>query len=213
MALQLTKKRDAAPAAAPVWHPNFRDFERLPDSSAVRKSFFVSAIAVLFAVMAAGWLGWHEFQARSLRQQTEAAEAEIASNQRQNAEALRLTKLFTDEEKKFTEASEFVKAPIRPSELLLLLGSNLPNDIQLQFVEVRWAESGPATCTLRGHAAGPRDQASGAASAYVETLRTTPRFNEMFESVNLTTLNSDARVGMLIFEIVLKFKPTGKGGK
>jgi hypothetical protein len=213
MPLQLTKKRDAAPASPPAWHPNFRDFERLPDTSAIRKTFFVNATAVLFAVLAAGWLAWNEFQVRNYATQQAAAEAEIARHQKQNAEGLKLTKEFADEEKKFTEAAAFLKAPIRPSELLLLLGETLPAEIQLEYVDLRLADPSNSTCILRGYAAGSKDQASGAASAYVERLRTVPRFAQIFESVNLTTLNTDARTGMLIFEIVLKFKGDGKGTK
>lgn len=213
MPLQLTKKRDAAPAAPPVWHPNFRDFERLPDTSAVRKTFFVNATAVFLAVLAAGWLGWNEYQKHHYASQQAAAEADIERLRAQNAQALKLTKEFGDEEKKFAEAATFVKVPLPPSELLLLLGETLPAEIQLDYVDLRLADPANSLCTLRGYAAGSKDQASGAASAYVETLRTVPRLAEVFESVNLTALNSDSRTGMLIFEIVLRFKGDGKGTK
>lgn len=210
---QLSKKRDAAPATAPVWHPNFRNFERLPDTSAVRKTFFVNATAVLIAVVLAGWVGWNEYQTRNYGQLEAAAQADIDRNKKPHDEALRLTKEFTDEEKKLAEAAAFVRTPLTPSEFVLLLGSSLPADIQLEYVDLRSTETANPVCTLRGYAAGSKDQASGAASAYVETLRTVPRFAQVFESVNLTTLNSDTRTGMLIFEIVLKFKTDGKGTK
>ena len=43
--LSLTKKSDAQSAVAPVWHPNFRNFERLPDTKVVRTTFFVNTAA------------------------------------------------------------------------------------------------------------------------------------------------------------------------
>ena len=39
----LKKKPDAAAAnQTPAWHPNFRNFERLPDTQVVRPTFFVN---------------------------------------------------------------------------------------------------------------------------------------------------------------------------
>ncbi|MBA4138037.1 MAG: hypothetical protein C0518_12025 [Opitutus sp.] len=209
MSLLSLKKRDAAPAVAPAWHPNFRNFERLPDTKVVRTNFFINVAAVALALALGGLVGWREYQAGLLRQQTAAAEARIAAQKKQSDEGLRLTKLFNDEEKKFAEATAFVKVPIQPSEVLALLGESLPAEIQLEYVDVRATDATDPRCTLRGLAAGSKDQASGAASSYVETLRTQPRFAEVFASVNLTTINADARSGMLVFEIVMKFKTAG----
>jgi hypothetical protein len=208
MSLLPLKKRDAAPAVAPAWHPNFRNFERLPDTKVVRTNFFINVAAVAAALVLGGIVGWREYQAGVFRQQAAAAEQRTAAHKKQSDEGLRLTKQFNDEEKKFAEAAAFVKTPILPTELLALLGESLPAEIQLEYVDLRPHDADPR-CTLRGLAAGTKDQASGAASAYVETLRTQPRFAELFASVNLTTINADSRSGMLIFEIVMKFK----GGK
>ncbi len=205
----LNKKRDAEPAVAPAWHPNFRNFERLPDTKVVRTNFFINVAAAAAAVLLAGFVGWREFQAASFRQQAAAAQEQIERNRKESDEGLRLTKQFTDEERKFAEASAFTKAPISPTEMLALLGASLPAEIQLEYLDFRPHDPTDSRCVLRGLAAGSKDQASGAASAYVETLRTQPRFAEVFGSVNLTTLNADARSGMLIFEIVLKFKAPG----
>ena len=43
--LSLTKKSDAVPVAAPLWHTNFRNFDRLPDTKVVRTAFFVNTAA------------------------------------------------------------------------------------------------------------------------------------------------------------------------
>ena len=213
MSLVQLKKRDAAPVVAPAWHPNFRNFERLPDTKVVRTTFFINVAAALLAIVLAGIVGWREFEAHTLRQQAEAAQARIDRDQKQSAEALRLTKTFTDEEKKFTEAAAFVRAALPPTEFVTLLAETLPREIQLEYLDYRPNDLNNPQCTIRGLAAGSKDQASGSASDYVQTLRTQPRFATAFESINLTTVNADPRTGMLIFEIVMKFPSAAKGGR
>lgn len=209
MSLLQLKKRDAAPAVAPAWHPNFRNFERLPDTKVVRTNFFINVAAVAAALVLGGIVGWREYQAGLLRQQAAAAEARTAAHKKQSTDGLRLTQLFNAEEAKFAEAAAFVRTPVAPSEMIALLGESLPAEIQLEYVDLRLLDASDPRCTLRGLAAGSKDQASGAASAYVEALRTHPRFAAIFASVNLTTINADARTGMLVFEIVMKLKPAG----
>jgi len=208
MSLLQLRKRESAPAVAPAWHPNFRNFERLPDTKVVRTNFFINVAAVAVAVVLAGIVGWREYQAAVLRSQAAGAQAAIDQRKAQSDEGLRLTKQFQDEDKKFSEAAAFIAAPIEPTELLQILGKTLPPEIQIEFVDYRPTEA-DARCTIRGLAAGSKDQASGAASAYVEVLRTQPRLKEVFSAVNLTTINTDGRSGLLVFEVALKLKPAG----
>jgi hypothetical protein len=208
MSLLQLRKREAAPAVAPAWHPNFRNFEKLPDTKVVRTNFFINVAAVVAATVLAGIVGWTEYQAALYRSQAASAQANIDQRKAQSDEGLRLTKLFQDEDKKFAEAATFITAPIAPTELVDLFGQTLPAEIQIEFIDYRPTDS-DARCTIRGLAAGSKDQASGAASAYVDLLRNHPRFKEVFASVNLTTINADARTGLLVFEVVLKLKPAG----
>jgi hypothetical protein len=212
MSLLQLKKREAEPVVAPAWHPNFRDFERLPDTKVVRTAFFINVAAGVLAVVLAGFVGWREYETRAFTTQAAAAEARIAENKARNAEALRLTKAINDEERKFAEAAAFVKGALSPTEFITILGQTLPREIQLEYLDYRPHDPNSAQCTIRGLAAGSKDQASGVASAYVETLRTQPRFTQVFSAVELRALNPDARTGTLIFEIVLKFKPATTGG-
>ena len=63
---------------------------------------------------------------------------------------------------------------------------------------------------LRGLVAGTRDQASGNASAYVDTLRANPRLKKVFDSITPERIAPDGATGLLSFEISLKEKPEGK---
>lgn len=208
----LKSKADAAPAAAPLWHPNFRNFERLPDTKVVRTTFFINVGGVVTAIALLAFVGWRLYQVRVYDQQTTAAEAKITQNKKQNDEGLRHTKTFADEDKKLAEIAAFVATPLEPSEFLLVLGRSLPKEIQLELVDYSYGDPLAPRCLVRGLAAGAKDQASGSASAYVETLRTQPRLAEVFESVKLSAINPDPKTGALLFEIELKFK-SAKGAK
>lgn len=216
--LPLTRKSNAQPAAAPVWHPNFRNFERLPDTKVVRTAFFISMGAIAVTAGLLLWAGTREYHLHVLSQQIAEAQARIDSKTKQNNEALRLSKVFADEEKKLSEAANFTGTPIRLTELLIQLGQTLPKEISLEIADYRLTPSADSTkpsselmVTLRGSARGTADEASGAASSYIELLRTHPSFAAAFDTVELTNINRDARTGFLIFEVILRVKPDGKG--
>src|SRR4051812_25889523 len=134
--LSLTKKSDA-PVAAPLWHTNFRNFERLPDTKVVRTTFFVNTAAIALMIALLLWLGYGEYRLQNLTEQIAGAQREIDSNAKQNAEALRQTKIFTDEDKKLVEAINFQKVPISVSEYVELIGQTLPKEISIDFLDVR----------------------------------------------------------------------------
>lgn len=208
--LSLTKKSDA-PVAAPLWHPNFRNFERLPDTKVVRTTFFVNTAAGAVALGLVMWLGYGEYRLKNLGTQIAEAQAQIDSNAKQNAEALRLTQVFTDEDKKISEAENFMKMPVPPSDFILLIGQTLPKEISIDFAEMRLpVDPKGHQYTLRGMVAGTRDQAAGSASNYVELLKTHPRLGTIFDPITLDKLTPDGATGLMAFEITLKVKPEGK---
>ena len=94
------KKSDEQADVEPLWHPDFRNVERLPDTKVVRTTFFINTAAIATTLALMMWLGYREFHIRNLEQQIADAEHQIDTNSRQNKEALRLSQIFTDEEKK-----------------------------------------------------------------------------------------------------------------
>src|SRR6266403_1650381 len=106
--LSLTKKSDE-PVAAPLWHTNFRNFERLPDTKVVRTTFFVNTAAGAVAIAMLMWLGYGEYRLHNLGEQIAAAQREIDANAKQNTEALRQSKIFADEDRKLADAEAFLK--------------------------------------------------------------------------------------------------------
>ncbi len=213
--LSLPKKSDAQPAVAPLWHPNFRNFERLPDTKVVRTTFFVNtaAIAVTLAVLL--WFGYNEYHIKNLADQIADAQKQIDDNSRQNKEALRLSKIFADEQKKLAEVAEFQKTLLTPSEFIALLGESQPKEISIDAIEGKLVgtSSNPGSYQLRGLVAGTPDQASGTASKYVDMLKAQPQLGAMFDPITLNNLNRDARANFLAFDITLKMKPETKEKK
>lgn len=203
--LSLPKKSDDQSETEPLWHPNFRNFERLPDTKVVRTTFFVNTASIAITLALAMWVFYREYHIRTLEQQIAAAEQQISSNTKQNAEALRLNKIFVAENQKVTEAENFLQAPISPSEFVKIIGQTLPKEIQIDYIETR-----NQAFVLRGLVAGTKDQASGSASTYVELLRANPRLSSVFETTSLDKLTPSSNSGTLSFEISLKVKVGGK---
>ena len=207
--LSLKKKSDAQPMAAPLWHPNFRDFDRLPDTKVVRTTFFINTAAIAAAVGMLLWFGYREFNNQNIGQQITEANAQIENNRKQNEEALKQAKLFADEEKKLVEAMAFMKAPITPLEFVQLLGDTLPKDISIDYVDARISDPKNSLFQIRGRVAGSPDMASGITSSYVDSLKLDERIKKVFDPVTLNRLDRDAAGGM-VFEVTLTIKPTAK---
>jgi hypothetical protein len=209
--LSLTKKSDSQSAAAPLWHTNFRNFERLPDTKVVRTTFFVNTAAIAVTLALLLWVGNGEYRLRSLSEQVTEAQREIDNNSKQNAEALRQSKIFGDEEKKLAEFENFLKGPILLSEYVKLLGETLPKEISIDQADVRLApDPKNHTFLLRGQVAGTRDQAAGTTSSYVDQLRAHPQLGKVFDPITLDKLTPDATGTFMSFEITLKVKTEGK---
>ena len=211
--LSLTKKSDAQPVAAPLWHADFRNFERLPDTKPISTNFLVNTVAIGTTVCLLLWLGFREFHIYSLGEQIADAQRQIDGNTKQNNEAIRQTKIFADEERKLLEASAYRHSAISPAEFITSLGSAQPKEISIESVDARMNEASGGTYALKGFVAGTPDQASGAASRYVDMLRAHAHLGTVFDPITLTNLTRDASSGFLSFEIVMKVKPDAKEKK
>jgi hypothetical protein len=208
--LSLTKKSDAQPVAAPQWHTNFRNFERLPDTKVVRTTFFINTAAIAIAVGAVLWLASREYSNHSLQEQIAEAKRQVASNAKQNGEALRLSKVFLEEQKKIEEVAAFVKSPVSAVEFLDLLGQTMPKEIIIDYVETRLGDAKNSAFQIRGRVAGSPDQASGLASSYVDLLRAHPRISAVFDPITLNRIDRNANGTYMLFDISLNVKAEKK---
>lgn len=204
----LFKKKSDQPKGplSPAWHPNFRNFERLPDTKVVRTQFFVNFVASAVAAGLLIYFCFQEYRLNNLQSQVAELEQQIDENKKDNGEALALDKKFAEEEGKVKELDRFLQQQrLVLSEFLLQLGASLPADVAIDAVEVR-----DTTVSMRGRVAGTPEEASGRASAYFEQLRRNEYFKGLFESVNLNNLTPEPSKGNLVFDLALPFKGGAK---
>lgn len=207
--LSLKKKTEASGPLVPSWHPNFRNYEQLPDTKVVRTAFFINVGAIVVAVALLIYLGLGELQLHNLRTQAADWQAQIDQNRAASTQAVAKYNKFKAEETKIREVDAFLHSRPSIARLITDLGRTLPPNVALDAFDLR-----DTTLTLRGTVRGAPDKASGYASAYVETLRNAPEFQPLFTEVNLTNLSRVPTTGRLAIEVVIKLNvPSAAGAK
>jgi hypothetical protein len=209
--LKLKKSDRATGSLVPPWHPNFRNFERLPDVKVVRTSFFVNSTAIVIALTVLSYFVWQEYNLHEVRAEIDDLQHQIDANQKASEQAVQLYQKFQGEEKKATEIEAFMKTDFVFSDFTIELAQTLPKNIGFNFIDMH--ESG---VTLRGIVEGTSDEAFGSASAYIDQLRADPHIGPRFESIAFPQ-NGLSRAGAqngheggLSFELFIKAKKAPK---
>jgi hypothetical protein len=103
MALPFLKKKSEAASAplVPAWHPNFRNYEKLPDIKVVRTAFFVNGAAITIALALLTYFGFQEWQLRNLQGQIADWQRQIDRDKAGSDRAVALYKKFQAEEARF----------------------------------------------------------------------------------------------------------------
>jgi hypothetical protein len=208
--LSLLKKRseaDTAPAL-PAWHPNFRNYEKLPDVKVVRTAFFVNGVAVLVALSLATYLGLREWQLRMVNTQLAQMQSEIERNKPASDQAIALYKKFQAEEAKVTEVDTFIKSKPVVSALIIRLAQTLPKNIALDNFDLR--DTG---LTVRLSVRGDAAAASGYATAYLEQLRADKELAPFSEVTFTSTPTRNPSTGKMAVEFLMRPKPPVGGKK
>ena len=206
MLSRLKKKTDAAAASQmPGWHPNFRNYEKLPDIKVVRTAFFVNGIAVFVAIGLLVFLGKREYELHSLNAQVTDWQRQIDRDKAGSDQTIALFKKFQEEEMKVNEIDVFGRSKPIVSEYLERFGETRPKNIALDTIEIR-----DLGINLRGSVRGSPDIASGEATAYLDVLKNDPVFSTKFDDVSMTSLSRNSTTGRMTFEILIKFKAAGK---
>jgi hypothetical protein len=202
---KIKKSEKAAGSLMPSWHPNFRNFDRLPDVKVVRTSFFVNCAAIVIAAGFLLYFGLQEYKLHGIRVQISDVDRQIDGNKAPSEQAVRLYKQFQAEEMKAAEVAAFVKTDYVRSDFLIELGQSLPRNIALNSIEV-----GKDGVTLRGIVRGSSADASGLAQAYINQLQDDPGLSQKFESIEFNGGTLEVKAGQLDFEITMKPKSGGK---
>jgi hypothetical protein len=202
---KIKKSEKTTASLMPAWHPNFRNFDRLPDVKAVRTSFFVNCLAIVIASGVLIYFGLQEYKLHEVRLQIDDWQHQIDNNQKASEHAIQLYQMFQAEERKAGEVAAFGKSDFVLSDFIIELGQTLPENIVLDSIDVH--ENG---VTLRGVVRGTSDEASGQAGAYINQLRADPKISAKFQEITLVSLNPGAKAGQLDFELFMKSKNGGK---
>ncbi len=210
--LSLLKKKsevDAAPAES-AWHPNFRNYEKLPDVKVVRTAFFINGVSVFLVVALIVYTGFREWQIRVIGSQVADIQVQIARNKEVSDQAIALYKKFQADETRAGEVETFQRSKPVVSALLLRLAQTLPKDIALDTFELR--ENG---LTLRMSVRGDAAAASGHATAYLEQLRNDKELSLFDQFTFTSTPTRNPATGRMAVEFLLRLKPAAPapGGK
>jgi Tfp pilus assembly protein PilN len=142
-------KREEAVASAPAWHPNFRNYEQLPDLKVVRTAFFINGLAVLAAVGALLYFVYQEFQLSTLREEIENRVTSVERDRRASGQAVATFRQFQAAERQIKEVTDLMVRRHDLSDLLLHLGATLPEQIALTAFDLR-PNRIALTATVRG---------------------------------------------------------------
>jgi hypothetical protein len=188
----------------PVWHPNFRNYQKLPDIKVVRTAFFINGIAIVVAVSLAIYFSLREWQLRVVSGQLTQVQAQIDQNKKASDQAIALYKKFQAEESRVNEVDAFVKSKPSVSALILRLGDTLPPNIAIDNIDLR-----PAAMVLRLSVKGAPDTAPSYATAYFEQLRADKELSQFEDVVFTTTPTLNPTTGRMAVELMLRLKSAG----
>jgi hypothetical protein len=204
--LSLLKKKSeaAAPLQAP-WHPNFRNYEKLPDIKVIRTAFFVNGIAIFLAISLLTYCGFKEWQLRVLKGQIADSERQIAKAKPESDKAVKMYKQFQAEEAKINEVDAFVKSKPLVSSYVVHLARTLPSNIALDKIEMS-----DAGLILRLSVRGEPDVAIGDANKYVVQLQGDKMLTQRFEPAEMTSATPNPATGKMAVEINNRIKGAKK---
>ena len=209
--LSLLKKKSEAAAVplVPAWHPNFRNYEKLPDIKVVRTAFFVNGAAISLALALGTYLAFQEWSLHVVQVQIAETDRQIKHDKRGSDQAIALFRKFQADEGRFVEADAFLKLKPVVSEIFVRLAQTLPANIAVDNLDVR--EKGLA---MRLTVRGAPDAATGYATSYLEQLRADPKF-ALFDQTApngfaITNVQRNTATGRLNVEFFLSLKqPAG----
>ena len=205
--LSLLKKRsDASVAPAlPNWHPNFRNFEKLPDTKVVRTAFFINGAAITIALALGIYFAIKEWQLHALNVQVAEEEKKIGRDKKASDQAVALFKKFQSEETRALEVDAFIKSKPVVSTLIIRLGETLPPNIALDNLDFR-----DVGLVMRLSVRGAPETALGLAANYLAQLRADKELAQLFDDFSFTTSPTlNPATGRMAVELMLKLKAPG----
>ena len=206
------KKKPEAAAVSEMhpWHPNLRNFARLPDTKVVRTAFFINGASIFIALGLLLWFSYQEYKLHNLERQIADWDRQINRDKKDSDQVVALYNRFLNEQARVNEVDAFLKSRPAVSALLMRLGETLPKDVALDAFEEQ-----AGGVTLRGTVRGTPDEASGYASAYLDQLRADKVLATYFDDFAFSGsgVSRNAQNRRLQLQLFLRFRIPNKGGK
>jgi len=201
------KSEEAAAAVTPAWHPNFRDYQKLPDVKVVRTAFFVNGGAGFLALGLAVYVATQELHLRALDTQIAEEQAKIDRAKKGSGQAVAAFKKFQAEEAVALEVDAFVKSRPAVSPVVRRLGETLPPDIAIDALDFQ-ADGVVLRLAVRGDAVA----ASGRATAYLEQLKADKELAQFSEFIFAQAPERNPVSGRISVQFRLRYQ-AATGGK
>lgn len=116
----------------PLWRPDFRDGNALPDIKAIRTDFLLNVVSITLCLALLGYLAFREYRSMELADSIEDVSANVASNAALDRESVRLSREFQKHEASMAEFLRFHNLPLTPDRLLTELVASQPEAIVLE---------------------------------------------------------------------------------
>jgi len=189
----------------PAWHPDFRNFARLPDIKVVRTAFFTNGIAVVIAVLVFIWFGYREYQLHDINRQIGDWQRQIDRDRSASTVAIGQFKKFQGEAARVAEVESFIKSRPTYSAVLIRLAETLPASVAVDVLDFR-----DRLFILRASVRGTPDLASGYASAYLQILKSDSVLAGQFNEISISSLTLNPQSGKMLLEIKMSLKDATK---
>ena len=217
MAFRKNKRTDH-----PLWRPDFRDSQTLPDIKVIRTDFLLNAVSVSLAIGLLGLLLYREYRSVQLSRSIDDVVVNIESNEKANEENLRMSAEFSAIQKPMEEVARFKNVPITPDGLLTEVARMQPDAVILESVKFSGDNAGKGkdkkatyTLVLSGTIKHTLEHpAPQAISEYRTALERLPGLAPYFMESELSGFTRNDALGVFNFTIRLKLSENAReGGK
>lgn len=196
----------------PLWRPDFRDMESLPDIKVIRTDFLLNVVSVSLATALLGLLLYREYRSIQLGGEIGDVVVNIESNRAANQENLRMSREFAAIQKSMDEVVRFHNVPVTPDRLLTEVAAMQPDSVILESTNFSGGNEGKGdnmkvlyTLVLSGTVKHTLDHpAPQAISLYRSSLEELPSLKAYFLESELTGFTRNDALGVFNFTIRLK---------
>ncbi len=193
----------AKPEKDTTWKADFRCIEALPDTKAVRTSFYYNILACL-ALFGAGYYVINvEIQINEKKSELSRLNAEIEKNNPANLEAIKFNTKYKELKRKIEEIDTFIN-PAGPKTLDLIreISNSIPPQVIAEVIEHK-----KDSVKITAHVKAQAEQATKIAHDLEQKLNANSVLLKYFNSIAIGNVLQDPQNDRMNFEITMNQVP------